>query len=523
VVGLVLGQELSIHLFHATPGYLSSAFAVGSQRTVTWQSVAVALGGGMIAAIVAVLSPFRDIVSRDPLAAIAVKESGGPGRTRWLASAGLVCLAAATVVLLAAPRQAIVGMIFLVASLLFLLPLPLNATLTLVKRLAPRITSAVPHVAVMELRAGHARAVAIAATGAIAVFGSLAIQGAHSDLQHGLDNAAHDMSSYAQVWVAPAGSYNLLTTAPFAATQQEKIARLPGVKAVQIYRGGLLDYQQRRVWVIAPSRDSSSIIPPTQIVQGNVARADQLIRNGGWVVISQAIADEHHLHIGDAFTLPSPNPTVFRVAALSTNIGWAPGAVVMNADDYARAWGSADASAYAVQLTSGVSTEKISREIRLALGPNSGLAVQTSQRREEQRRILSRQGLERLTQIATLILIAAILAMAAAMGNMIWQRRPRLAKLKLEGFPRTELWRTILLESLLLLGVGCVTGAVFGLYGQQLLDRALANVINFPVVYSLAIVTALWSLALATAAAVLIISIPGYFAASVPPALALQD
>jgi hypothetical protein len=42
---------------------------------------------------------------------------------------------------------------------------------------------------------------------------------------------------------------------------------------------------------------------------------------------------------------------------------------------------------------------------------------------------------------------------------------------------RAELWRTILLESLLLLGVGCLTGPIFGLYGQQLLDRALATVI----------------------------------------------
>ena len=113
--------------------------------------------------------------------------------------------------------------------------------------------------------------------------------------------------------------------------------------------------------------------------------------------------------------------------------------------------------------------------------------------------------------------------MAAAMGNMVWQRRPRLAKLKLEGFPRAELWRTILLESFLLLGVGCLSGAVFGLYGQQLLDRALANVINFPVVYSFGILIALGSLALVTAAAVAIVAIPGYLAAGVPPAVALQD
>ena len=84
--------------------------------------------------------------------------------------------------------------------------------------------------------------------------------------------------------------------------------------------------------------------------------------------------------------------------------------------------------------------------------------------------------------------------MAAAMGAMVWQRRPRLAKLKLEGLPRAELWRTILLESLLLLGVGCLTGAIFGLYGQQLADRALASVVNFPIVYSVSALPALAAL-----------------------------
>jgi putative ABC transport system permease protein len=119
--------------------------------------------------------------------------------------------------------------------------------------------------------------------------------------------------------------------------------------------------------------------------------------------------------------------------------------------------------------------------------------------------------------------VVAVLAMAAAIGSMVWQRRPRLAKLKLEGFPRGELWRTILLESVLLLSVGCLTGALFGLYGQQLLDRALANVINFPVVHSVAALPALTSVALVLAAAAAAVSLPGYLAAGVAPAVALQD
>ena len=195
----------------------------------------------------------------------------------------------------------------------------------------------------------------------------------------------------------------------------------------------------------------------------------------------------------------------------------------MNAGEYARSWGATDASAYSIILDPGIAAARAAREIARALGSSSGLSVQTAQAHASEQNALSRQGLQRLTQIATLILVVAVLAMAAAIGSIVWQRRPRLAKLKLEGFTRMELWRTILLESLLLLAVGCVTGAVFGLYGQQLLDRALANVINFPVVYSFAAPSALFSLAVVTAAAVAILALPGYLAAGVSPAVALQD
>jgi putative ABC transport system permease protein len=523
VVGLGIGEELSIHLFRSTPGYLSSAFAVGSERVVTWQCFAIAVGGGMLAAIVAVLSPLRDILSRDPLAAITPRTGSERGLTGRLALVGLACLGVTLAILLAAPQDAVVGMVTLIAALLLLLPLPLAGTLALVRRAAPALTSAIPHVAVMELRSGRARAVAIAATGAIAVFGSVAIQGAHGDLLNGLDDAAHDMNAFTDIWVSPAGSFNLLITQPFPATEQAKLGRLPGVRAVRAYRGGLLDWGDRRTWVIAPPRAASPLIPPSQLIEGSLALATARVRAGGWAVVSLALAEEHHLRIGEAFTLPAPRPSTFRVAAIGTNIGWAPGAIILNANDYARAWESEDPSAYNILLAPGVSPAQARREIQRALGPTSGLTAQSAQQHADKQRALTRQGLQRLTQIATLILIAAILAMAAAMGAMIWQRRPRLAKLKLEGFSPNELWSMLVLESLLLLGAGCASGAVLGLLGQQLLDRALAHVVNYPVVHSVAIVPALGSLALVTATAVLIVAMPGWLAARVPAALALQD
>ena len=524
VLGLALGEELSMHLFHSNSTFLSLAFAVGSQRVVSWQSVAIATGGGVLAATVAVLSPLRDILSRDPLAAISPREGSGDARTdRLRALAGIACLAGATALLLAEPDAAIPGMVLLLGALLLELPIVLSATLVLAKRIGSLFVSPIAHVAAMELGAARARAVAVAATGAVAVFGSVAIQGAHGDLLKGLEGAAREANAATDIWVSPAGSYNLLHTAPFPPTARAQLMRLPGVRAVQLYRSSLLDYGYRRVLVAAPAREATPLLPAGQLLQGNARLAEERVRAGGWAVVSQGLAEEQHLHVGQTFIPPTPDPMRLRVAALSTNLGWAPGAILVSAPDYARAWGSQDASAYSVLLKPDVSPAQAAQEIRRALGANSGFAVQSAAAHAQEQMALGREALERLTQIATLIPLVAVFAMAAAMGAMVWQRRPRLAKLKLEGLQRLELWGTILLESLLLLGAGCLAGAIFGMYGQQLADRALAHTLNFPVVYSVTALPALQSIALVIATALAILAIPGYVAASVAPALALQD
>jgi putative ABC transport system permease protein len=524
LLGLALGEEISIHLFHSEPAFFSLAFPVGSQRVVSLQSILIALGGGMLAALAAVLSPLRDVLSRDPLAAIATEAGDGGTRSEgWGALAGLAFLAAASLLLLAAPDSAIPGMTLLVGALLLELPIMLRLTLSLLGRLARMIVTPVPHVAVMELSAARSRALAITATGAVAVFGGVAIQGSRGDLLAGLEGAARDTNAATDIWVSPSGSYNLLKTAPFPPTQQRQLAHLPGIRAVHLYRGGLLDYGQRRTLVTAPSPLAAPLLPADQIVQGDPRRAETLVRDGGWLVLSQAIAAEEGLHIGEAFTLPSPNPMTFRLAALSTDLGWGPGAITMNAHDYAQAWGSSEASAYSILLDRHASPSRVLREVEGALGPDSGLSVQTSGAHFAQQRKLDRDALARLSQMSILVLIVAALAMASAMGAMVWQRRPRLAKLKLEGLTRAELWSTILLESLLLLSVGCLTGAIFGIYAQQLADHALSSVIGFPVIHSIAPLSALGSLLLVPATALAILALPGYRAASVPAALALQE
>jgi putative ABC transport system permease protein len=525
--GLALGELMSRFVFHPSPGYLGIAFPVGTARVVDWRTVVLSLLAGMAAAALASLAPLIAAFRASAMDAVGEDEAGEverPLRPLPLVVASAACLAITTAILTLRPSAANVGMAVLVASMLLVLPVALTSVLALAERQRRRIASVVPAIAVGELRSARTRSVAIAAIAAIAVFGSTAIEGAHQDLQRGLDPNARELNAVADLWISPAGSSNTLATAPFVAG--DAIARLVSVRAVaavRVYRGSFLDLGDRRVWVIAPPRASAHPFPASQLVDGDLHSAYARLRDSGWAVVSEAVAHQEDLHVGQSFTLESPIPTRMRLAAITTNFGWSPGTVVLNADDYGRAWQSDDASAVQIDLKAGVSPAEGRRLVRQALGPASGLVVQTALQREVRDRATTRDGLARLTQIASLMLIAAALAMAAAMVGMLWQRRRRLADLKLAGIGQRQLWQAMLLESVLLLGVGCVVGSVYGLYGEQLLNRALNAATGFPVENSLGVAVALLSLAVVIAVASLVAMVPGYLAARVPVDAAFRD
>ena len=196
----------------------------------------------------------------------------------------------------------------------------------------------------------------------------------------------------------------------------------------------------------------------------------------------------------------------------------------MNADDYARAWGERKTRAPTTSCSTPASRpRRPAREIERALGSRSGPGGgnRRTARRPAERAQPPGPGAPDADRDADPDRRDPRDGRGDGQHGLAAPPAPGQAQAR--GLPRGELWRTILLESVLLLGVGCTTGAVFGLYGQQLLDRALANVISFPVVYSFGALVALTSLALVTVAAVAIVALPGYLATGVPPAVALQD
>jgi len=518
VLGLALGELLSVAVFHATPGYLAFAFPVGADRLVTVKSVALAVGAGLIAAVAGVLWPLRDILV-SPLWGEKVAKK----RARvWVVAQpaiGLMCLVITTIVVVFYPGAAIFGNVALVVALVCLLPLLFDALVVAFDWFQESVLDGRATVlAVTELQSpvNRVRSLAVAMTAAIAVFGIVEFWGVQANLQRGLDASARGIDSSAELWATPSGESNAFATTSFRNLSSPALTRQPGVSGVGLYRGGFLNWGDRRIWVLAPPNTGQPIFIG-QLVSGSPTVAAARIREGGWAVISRALASEHHLHIGQTFILPSPRPTRFKVAALSNNLGWPPGAVILSSGDYARAWASNDPSAYEIAMKPGISDATARRLVQSALGPGTGLTVETALEREHRHETLAAQGLSRLTQIRLLVLIAAVLAVAGAMGSMLWQRRELVASMRADGFRKGVLWRWLCCESAVLLVAGCLIGAVFGLYAQLLGSHFLASVTGFPIVFNIEVLAALASFTLVSGVAVAIIAVPGYFVVRVPP------
>jgi putative ABC transport system permease protein len=529
LVGLLGGYALSRWVFHQSTGYLAQAFALSSGTVIGAGPVVLAAAGGILVTCLASGIPLLDLRGRRARDAV-YQERGAPGNAlsegsqRKLFAGGIGLVVLASVLFAFAPSVAVLAAAALALATVLALPLVLAGVLAAVRALCDRYRrlTTLP-IALSSLRATTLRSLALAATGAVALFGSVALGGARGNLLHGIGGFAHSYVADADIWVSEPGDNQAVNDfAPGDAAP--RIGQVPGVASVQAFQGGFATIGNRRVWVIARPPGGEEKVLASQIVAGNAGSAVRRLGEGGWVAVSRQIAVERHLHVEGPVTLPTPTGDMrFRVAATTTNLAWSPGVIFMGAADYRRAWKITTPSALAVKVGPGTNVDATAQAIREALGPGSGLEVSTAAEREARINTLASEGLGQLGEISTLLVIAAILAMAAALASSINQRRASLAGLRLSGARPARLRRVLLAEAALMLGAGCVTGAVIGVYGQVVIDGYLRHVTAFPVASAAASGRPLVVLALVIGAALALVAAPAWYASRVSPALALRE
>ncbi|HST32799.1 MAG TPA: ABC transporter permease [Solirubrobacteraceae bacterium] len=529
LVGLGLGYVLSVGVFHQSSAYLAEAFTLGGGTIVGAWPVLLALAGGVLVTCLASAVPLLDLRRGRPRDAV-LHEAGVPGNAlgaaarRQLMAAAVGMLVIATVMFAWIPAAAVAATAALALATVFAVPLVFAGVLRVSSSICGRYQrlTTLP-VAVASLQATTLRSLALAATGAVALFGSVALGGSRENLLRGIGGFAHSYVSDAEIWVANPGD-NQATNDFRPGDTQARIAALPAVASVRAFQGGFLQLGSRRVWIVARPPGGSDHVLMSQTLDGNAREAARRLGSGGWIVVSKRIAEEHHVGVGGTLSLPTPSGQIrMRIAATTTNLAWPPGVIFMSSADYARAWDTNAPTAFGVNLRPGASAVVARGAIEHALGDSSGLEVSLAHARERRIDALTREGLGQLGEISTLLLLAAVTAMAAALASSVWQRRSWLAGLRLSGAKPGRLRRILLAEAALMLGAGCMTGAVAGIYGQVGIDGYLRYVTGFPLASSLTGLRPLEVFAVVLAAALAIVAVPGWFASRVSPMLALDS
>jgi putative ABC transport system permease protein len=528
-VGIVAGDLLARTLFHEVPSYLATAFPVTDNQTVHASTVMVAFGCGLLAALLVSLSPIFDLRSNRPIDAV-FHETGEPGQaiaeetTFRAAALGVILIVLVSVCVMLDAALTVLGGVVLALAALCLIPLLFRATSRLLRRFARQYHGGMVAVAAIEMKGTATRSIALAGVAALAVYGVVAVGGARHDLLRGLDNAIVEEWGSAPVWVTPDG--NIFDADGFRIQAQSKpFAQAGGtITSVHVHQGGFLDLGTHRIWIRAVPPNNSTMILSSQLLKGDLANATARMRQNGWATVSSGFAKEHDLHIGGRLSLPTPSGVApLRVAAITTNTGWPSGTISVNTQDYSRYWLTTTPTAISLSLKPGVTAAAGRNVVKELLKDQPSLRVQTSQERVAEVEDAVSQGLRTLSEISTLLLVVAALALATALSTAIYQRRSRLASLKAQGFDRAQLWRCLLMESAIVLGIGCFDGVVIGVYAHALGDRYLRTNVGFPAPFSVGGAQVVLTLLLLLGIALAIIALPGYSAAGVSAQASFQE
>ncbi len=488
IIGIACGYLLSATLLKESSRYLAEAFTLGTQSSLGLVSLAAALATGLASCTIASALPLLDLRTSELLRELHPTQ-GAPGNTlpkgtrRIASTIALALTIAASVLFAIGPSLALIACALIALATVCAIPAALAIAIALCAHLAQwreRLT-ALP-VALSSLQATSLRSYALAATGALALFGSIALGGARADLAHGIAGFAHSYASDASVWVTNHGDEQAVIG--FEATGlSARISRLPGISHLAAYHGSFTVMDGRRVWIIARPPGGARHVLSSQILTGSAPLAEERLAEGGWAVVSRQIAEAQHTGLGGRIAIPTPSGTAhLRIAALTSNLAWSPGVLFIGAGQYTRLWPDAPPTALTVTLTPGARTGPVARRIQRLLGGSAGgLSAQTSSQLQASIDRLTGEGLGQLQEISNVLLAAAILAMAAAITSAVWQRRGALAGLRLCGVHPFRLRRILAIEAGLLLAAGCITGALAGIYGQAIIDRYLGRTTGFPV------------------------------------------
>ena len=255
----------------------------------------------------------------------------------------------------------------------------------------------------------------------------------------------------------------------------DAIAKLPGVAAMDRFRGYEISYQGMPATLGSADTEGVHQFGSTEFISGRPSQQVYAqMRQGDYVVVSELFANKHHLNAGDTITLPLGKSNVpFRLIDVFYDYGSEKGYIVVDRSTLLKYLPDEAPSNLAIYVADETNLDSVKAEVEKTVAHHNILVFTNRQLRKEALLIFDRTFA--ITYALEFVaVIVAVMGIAGALLTLVLDRQRELALLRFLGATIPQVRKLILVEAGLLGLLANLAGLALGV----VLSLLLVFVIN---------------------------------------------
>jgi putative ABC transport system permease protein len=483
LVGLPLGRIMAggaVNLMAATVRSLYVSSRPGP-ISLTPESLALALLIGVGVAVISALSPAREAMQVSPVDAMA------QGRREYLARvhkvrdlgiaavlAGLAALAARMPAFAGKPFFGYLATILLIAAAAYAMPALVNFISRITAGALGRLFGVEAMLASRTLAASLRRTSVLVGALATAVAMMVSVGIMVGSFRQTVVSWM-DKQLPADLYLRPAGDAAADRHPTISVELVEKIAKLPGVAAVDRLRAYEISYDGMPATLLSVDLRTPHAYRESDFLSGRPTKEVLTeLRGNNNIIVSEPFTYKHRVKTGDKIELALGEVrTNFQIVDVNYDYASERGYILMDRDVVLKYLPDETPTNLAVFVAPGAKASEVRQEIQEAAAGHRILIFSDRDLRTEAVRIFDRTFAITYALEAVAVIVA-VMGIAGALIALVIDRRRELGLLRFLGASSGQIWKMILLEAGLLGLLANLAGFVLGYF----LSLILVFVIN---------------------------------------------
>ncbi|MFZ3062653.1 MAG: FtsX-like permease family protein [Actinomycetota bacterium] len=497
LIGSVLGVFLGIFLARYIAEVMAqTAHEALGKLVVSNSSIALSLSIGLMVSLVSALYPALRASAIPPVLALSEESKAKVGwfeRSGWLGGAVLIAAALFIIYVPIGPgnaRQLFLegGSLILLLGIAFLLPIlisPLSRICGAPVKLLFRSEGKLAERNMHRARTRTALTVVTLMAGLTMIIGIEAMNLSYKQAVGDWIRA----SIGADLFVHSEMAFGLKAgkIVPMKLELKDEIEKVKGVAhAAAVKIMPVEDAKGQNLTYIAVDPNVFPKVSGTQFVKGNEEEANEMLKKGGFVLISSVLSRRENLKIGDKIRLKTlEGLRDFKIAGVNNDFTNATGTIRASYSDLKRYFKAENADSFDVKVEKGSDVEEVRKRLQREVADKYGLEVQSSKDFRRQAELEVNRVFALLDAIVLIAVIVAFLGIVNTLTMNVMERVREIGILRSIGTTRWQIGKIILAEAAILGVIGALVGIAGGVFASTVMVQATIAETGFYVRYIL--------------------------------------